>query len=91
MFAYGAIAPVFFLYCLAVGLREFETGILLTAILAGDLVITLYLSTRADGFGRRRTLVVGALLKVLAGVSFGLTRNYYALVVAGIIVISAAH
>ena len=35
MLNYGAIAPVFFLYCLACGLSELQTGALLTAILVG--------------------------------------------------------
>lgn len=85
MFNYGSIAPVFFLYCLEIGLNELQTGTLLTCILVGDLVITLVLSTRADRFGRRRTLEIGAALKILAGVAFSCTSNYYVLVAAGIV------
>ena len=85
MLNYGAIAPVFFLYCLQLGLSEVETGTLLTCILVGDLAITLWLTTRADAMGRRATLVVGALLKVLAGAAFALSSNYVVLVAAGIV------
>ena len=67
MYAYGAIAPVFFLYCLKLGFGPQQTGLLLTGILIGDLCITLFLTTRADRFGRRRTLVIGSALKILAG------------------------
>jgi hypothetical protein len=46
MLNYGAIAPVFFLYLEELGYSATDTGVLLTAILLGHLVITLYLSTR---------------------------------------------
>ena len=85
MVNYGAIAPVFFLYLDAQGFSSVLTGALITAILLGDLVITLYLSTRADSFGRRRTLVIASLLKVLAGAVFASTSNFALLVASGIV------
>lgn len=85
MFNYGAIAPVFFLYCLEIGISEVQTGVLLTGILVGDLFITLWLSTRAERIGRKRVLVVASLLKVLAGAVFATTSNFYGLLVAGIV------
>ena len=41
MLNYGAVAPVFFLYMVELGFGAVQTGALLTAILCGDLVITL--------------------------------------------------
>ena len=82
---YGAIAPVFYLYLDALGFSSVLIGALLTAILLGDLVITLYLSTRADSFGRRRTLVIASLLKVLAGAAFAASSSFALLVAAGIV------
>ena len=76
---------MFFLYCVELGLSELDTGALLTCIMLGDLVITLAMTTRADGFGRRRTLVAGAALKVLAGAVFGVSRSFGVLVAAGIV------
>ncbi len=85
MLNYGAIAPVFFLYCLALGFSEVSTGALLTSILVGDLAVTMWLTTRADSFGRRRTLVVGSALKVLAGAAFALSSDFAVLVAAGVV------
>jgi MFS family permease len=86
MFNYGAITPVLFLYCKEIGLSELQTGVLISLILAGDLIITLFLSTRADTMiGRRRTLVIGAALKIFAGLSFAFSTQYYILVIAGTI------
>jgi MFS family permease len=82
---YGSIAPVFFLYCLAIGFDEVRTGTLLTGILVGDIVVSLYLSTNADRIGRRKVLVIGSALKVLAGVTFYLSQDFYVLMAAGVV------
>src|SRR5258708_35752425 len=66
LFAYGSLSVVLVFYLIALGLSESQTGLLLTVTLAGDVVVSLYLTTRADRIGRRRMLVVGAIL--MAGV-----------------------
>src|SRR5207245_10316950 len=58
---------------------------LLTLTLAGDIVVSLYLTTRADRIGRRRMLIIGAALMAAAGVAFASTSNLVFLVVAGTI------
>ena len=85
LFAYGALSVVLVIYLTRLGLTDSQSGFLLTAALIGDTVITLWLSTRADRFGRRRTLMIGALLMLGAGAVFASTRNLLALVVAGTI------
>jgi len=85
LFAYGSLSVVLVFYLVAIGLSQPETGTLLTLTLAGDIVVSLFLTTRADRIGRRRMLVVGALLMAAAGVVFASTRNLWLLVVAGTI------
>jgi MFS family permease len=85
MINYGAIAPVFFLYCIELGFDEVSIGALLTGILVGDIVISLYLTTRADAIGRRRVLLIGSALKILAGLTFSFSRNFYVLMAAGVV------
>lgn len=82
MFAYGLLSVVLVLYLVEVGLKEWEVGLLLTLTLAGDTAISLWLTTSADRLGRRRTLILGAALMVLAGVVFVSTGNFLLLVVA---------
>src|SRR5258707_7218772 len=82
MFAYGLLSVVLVLYLVEVGLQEWEVGLLLTLTLAGDTAISLWLTTTADRLGRRRTLILGALLMVLAGGPLPSTRNFFFLVVA---------
>lgn len=85
LFAYGFLSVVLVLYLTEVGLSESQAGLLLTFTLAGDAAVTLWLTTSADRFGRRRTLMVGALLMVLAGVVFLLSRDPIVLAVAAIV------
>src|SRR3954470_24762344 len=83
LFAYGSLSVVLVFYLIGIGLSESQTGLLLTATLAGDTVISLYLTTRADRIGRRRMLTIGALLMAAAGLSFASTRNLWLLLVGG--------
>jgi MFS family permease len=85
MFAYGFLAIVLVLYLDALGFGGFEIGLLLTLTLVGDTFISLWLTTNADRLGRRRVLVAGAALMVLAAVLFALTREYALLVLAATI------
>jgi MFS family permease len=82
MVAYGLLSVVLVLYLVEVGLKEWEVGLLLTLTLAGDTAISLWLTTTADRLGRRRTLILGAMLMVLAGIVFASTGNFLLLVVA---------
>ena len=56
MFGYGFLAVVLVLYLAAVGLDPLAIGVVLTLTLVGDTVISLWLTTNADRFGRRRVL-----------------------------------
>jgi MFS family permease len=80
-----ARSVVLVFYLISLGLSESQTGLLLTLTLAGDTVVSLYLTTRADRIGRRRMLVVGAILMAAAGLAFALTRNFLLLIIAGTI------
>jgi MFS family permease len=85
LFAYGFVSVVLVLYLTAVGLSESAIGQLLTLTLLGDTAISLWLTTAADRLGRRKTLVLGAALMILAGVVFGSTGSFPLLLVAAIL------
>ncbi|HUJ18390.1 MAG TPA: MFS transporter [Nitrospirota bacterium] len=88
LFAYGALSVVLALYLHEIGLSGVLIGLLFTLTLAGDAVITLWITTTADHAyvrGRKKMLLLGAGLMVLAGVVFSLTGNPPVLIIAGII------
>ena len=73
MFGYGFLAVALALYLDALGLDAATIGIVLSLTLVGDTLFSLWLTTHADRLGRRRVLVAGSILMVLAGVVFALT------------------
>ena len=85
LFCYGFLSVVLALYLAQVGLSEQQIGLLFSLTLAGDVGISLWLTTSADRFGRMRMLQLGALLMIGAGVAFVLTRNPLVLMLAAII------
>jgi MFS family permease len=85
MSGYGALGVILVLYLAAAGLDAGQIGILLTLTLVGDTLISLWLTTHADRIGRRRTLVIGAILMAAAGLLFAGTTGFLLLLVAATI------
>jgi MFS family permease len=85
LFAYGSLSVILVFYLIGLGLTEAQSGLVLTLTLAGDVVVSLSLTTKADRIGRRRMLVIGAILMAAAGVAFASARNLFFLILAGMI------
>jgi MFS family permease len=85
LFAYGSLSLVLVLYLTQAGLTAEQIGLLLTLTLIGDTLISLWITTHADQLGRRRMLIAGAGLMLLAGVLFALTQDVTLLIVAATI------
>ncbi len=85
LFAYGSLSVILALYLAAVGLSDPQIGLLLTLTLVGDTAVSLWLTTRADRFGRRRTLMIGAVLMAAAGAVFALCDGFLVLLLAATI------
>src|SRR5207244_4415445 len=88
LLAYGSLSVVLVLYLISLGLTESQIGLLLTLTLAGDMLVSLYLTTRADRIGRRRMLMIGAALMAGAGLAFASTESFWLLILAGTIGVS---
>ena len=82
MFGYGALGVILVLYLAAAGLDAGSIGVLLTLTLVGDTLISLVLTTHADRIGRRRTLILGALLMAAAGAVFAGGTGFAVLLIA---------
>lgn len=81
-FAYGLLAVLLAVALSAAGLSPAAIGALVTVSLVGDFCSTYLIGLWADRWGRRRTLVVLALLMAATGAAFGLTHFYPVLLVA---------
>jgi len=85
LFAFGLLSVVLVLHLTAAGLDERQVGLLLTLTLAGDAVITLAVTTRADRVGRRKMLALGAALVVGAGAILATASSFLLLLLAATI------
>ncbi len=85
LFAYGFLSVVLALYLSESGLDDVLMGVLFSLTLVGDAGISFLLTTTADRFGRKKTLVIGAILMMAAGVVFIMTSNPLFLIIAAII------
>ncbi len=85
MVAYGLLSVILVLYLTQLGLSTQRIGLLLALTLAGDTIISLWMTTSADRKGRRKMLVGGALLMIFAGLVFGVTRDFALLLFAAIV------
>jgi MFS family permease len=84
-FAYGLLSVVLGLYLIELGFDTTTVGLLFTVALGGAAAMTLVLTASADRTGRRRILVLGALLMAAAASVFTLTDNLLVLAVAAVL------
>ena len=84
-FASGFLSVVLGLYLADLGLSSAAIGGVFTAALAGGAASTLILSAVADRLGRRRVLMLAALLMALAGAVFASSTHAVLLTLAAII------
>ncbi|HTU00667.1 MAG TPA: MFS transporter [Candidatus Sulfotelmatobacter sp.] len=81
LFAYGLLSVILVLYLAQLGFGEGRIGLLLSLSLAGDVAVSLSIAVWADRLGRRKMLLLGAVLMILTGAAFVLTQNYLLLAV----------
>ena len=80
MFAFGSLSIILVIYLTELRLDNYQIGLLLTLTLIGDVLISLWLTVVADRLGRKKMLILGAVLIILAGLLFALTNNIYLLI-----------
>jgi MFS family permease len=73
---------VLVLYLARVGLTTAQIGLLLSLTLIGDSVISLWITTTADRYGRKKMLILGAVLMTFSGTLFAFTDHFLLLLFA---------
>jgi MFS family permease len=85
LFGYGFLSVNLVLYLTGLGLAGATVGMLLSLALLGDVALSLWITTSADRLGRRRMLLVSALLIVFAGVVLAFTDRLWLIAVAALV------
>ena len=84
-FSYGFVSVILAIYLNLLGFNEILIGVVLTATLVNSIIFNLISSVYADRIGRRKFLILYAVLMVISAIIFFLTNNYVALIVAAVI------
>lgn len=84
-FAYGFLSIILSIYLKLIGFDGFLIGLILTCTLINSVIFTLVASFYADRIGRRKMLIIYALLMAISGIIFFVTSNYIALIAACLI------
>jgi MFS family permease len=86
MFSFGFLSVVLVVYLIdGVQLSLSNVGWLFSLTILGDAVVSILLTSRADTFGRRFTLMAGSLLSGFTSIVFLTQNNFYVLLFTGII------
>lgn len=89
-FAFGAVGLIIALFFAELNFSDFQIGLFMTLTILGDVLLGLCLSLVADSFGRRRVLLIGGFLMIVAGASFLLFENYWVLLFAAVVGVVSA-
>lgn len=84
-FSYGFVSVILAIYLNLLGFSEILIGIVLTATLVNSVIFNLVSSVYADRIGRRKFLILYAVLMIISALIFFLTNNYVALIIAALI------
>jgi MFS family permease len=83
-FAYGYLSITLGVYLAQLGLSPVAVGVVLTATLLGSALFTIALTLVADRFGRRRMLILLALLMIVASLVFAFSGSFWPLFLAAL-------
>lgn len=81
MFAYGFLSVILALYLTDIGLSETQVGVTFTVALAGGTLITMGVTLLADRWGRRRALMLFAVVMAVSGIALATVRSFWFLLV----------
>ncbi len=84
-FSYGFLSVVLAIYLSLLGFNEILIGVVLTATLVNGIIFNLVSSAYADKIGRKKFLILYAILMIVSAAIFFVTNNYVALIVAALV------
>ena len=85
LIGFGATSLILALFLKSLGIPEQYIGLFMTLTFIGDLVSSFLLSIITDQIGRKKMLLACSVLMTLTGAVFGLSENYYVLVITAIL------
>ena len=62
-----------------------NVGLLFTLTLLGDAIISILMTSNADKWGRRKTLILSAFFSIFTAITFATQKNFWVLLIASTI------
>lgn len=84
-FSYGFLSIILAIYLKLIGFNDFLIGLVITTTLVNSVIFTLVASIYADRIGRRKMLILYAVLMSISGALFIVTDNPAVLITAALI------
>jgi MFS family permease len=85
MFSFGFLAVCMALYLQELGFSVDAVGELFMLTLLGDAVISLFITSHGDKWGRRWTLLLSTVIAVITSIIFAAVGNFWVLMVTAIL------
>jgi MFS family permease len=85
MFSFGFLAVILVVYLVELGIPASSIGLMLTLTLLGDAVISIFMTSHADKWGRRLTLLAGSALAIITSVMFTFQTNFWVLLFSAVV------
>lgn len=73
------------MYLKELKLHAKDIGMMFSLTLIGDAILSIAMTSRADKWGRRKTLVVSSIFSILTAVVFASQSNFWVLLTAAVI------
>eukprot|EP01038_Epipyxis_sp_PR26KG_P006999 gene6999-9564_t len=85
LYSFGILAVILAIYLTNLGFPSSKIGLMFSLTLVGDAIMTIYLSAHSDRFGRKNTLIIGAVLSIITSITFASQTNFWILLISAII------
>lgn len=85
LYSFGFLAVMLDIYLLQLNFSADIIGAMFTLTLLGDAAISIFLTTHADAYGRRFSLILGSALSFVTSIIFATQSNFWVLLISAII------
>lgn len=84
-FAYGFLSIVLAVYLKLSGFNELLIGLILSSTLINSIIFTFMATIYADRIGRKKILIIYAVLMTISGIIFFISNNYIFLIISALV------
>ncbi len=85
MHSFGYLAVLLDIYLQELGFSLVNIGLMFTWTLLGDVLVSILMTSHADRWGRRSTLIASSALAIVTSIIFSTSSNFYILLITAVI------